>query len=479
MNRVRRSLWAAALIAVGLFVLLVWNVVREPTRPEDPPLVVNDVTLLNPTSVSGVITPTSTGEIVDALKRHSGPISIGGARHSMGGQFAASGGLHIDMRRFNRILAFSPESRRITVQAGTRWREIQERVDRAANLSVAIMQSYADFTVGGSLSANVHGRYVGVGPIISTVEALKVVLADGTLVEASPTERSEVFNGVIGGYGGLGVITDVTLSLTENVRVKRHDETMPVTSYRRYFDTNVRRSQAVFHNADIYPDAYDTVHAVTYTRTDDAVTVSDRLIPENRSYRLNRFVYWIVSEWPFGKAFRQQVVDPLAFRGQPVTWRNYEASYDTAELEPASRARSTYVLQEYFVPRDRFDEFVPLMRDVLRRHRVNVINVSVRHATKDPGSILAWAKTDVVAFVVYYKQGTDSDSRRAVETWSRELIEAALNFGGSFYLAYQLNATDEQFFRAYPRAREFLALKRRVDPAGKFRNSLWDRYDRH
>jgi FAD/FMN-containing dehydrogenase len=230
---------------------------------------------------------------------------------------------------------------------------------------------------------------------------------------------------------------------------------------------------------DIYPDAYDTVHAVTYNRTDEPVTVSDRLIPENRSYELNRFVYWIVSEWPFGKAFRQLVVDPLAFRGQPVTWRNYEASYDTAELEPASRARSTYVLQEYFVPRDRFDEFVPLMRDVLRRHRVNVINVSVRHATKDPGSILAWAKTDVVAFVVYYKQGTDSDSRRAVETWSRELIEAALNLGGSFYLAYQLNATDEQFFRAYPRAREFLALKRRVDPAGKFRNSLWDRYDRH
>jgi len=63
-----------------------------------------------------------------------------------------------------------------------------------------------------------------------------------------------------------------------------------------------------------------------------------------------------------------------------------------------------------------------------------------------------------------------------VVAWSRELIDAALTLGGSYYLAYQLNTTDEQFLRAYPRAYEFLALKRRVDPTGKFRNALWNRY---
>jgi hypothetical protein len=39
------------------------------------------------------------------------------------------------------------------VQAGTRWRQIQKHID-AANLSVEIMQSYANFTVDGSLSVN-------------------------------------------------------------------------------------------------------------------------------------------------------------------------------------------------------------------------------------------------------------------------------------------------------------------------------------
>ena len=361
------------------------------------------------------------------------------------------------------------------MQAGTRWRRIQEHID-PANLSVAIMQTYANFTVGGSLSVNVHGRNVGLGPIILSVKSLKVVLADGSLVEASPVQHEAVFNGVIGGYGGLGVITEATLELTDNVKVKRHDRTMPMTEYKRFFDTHIRRSAAVFHNGDIYPDAYDTVHAVTYSKTDDPVTVTDRLIPEHQSYRLNRLVYWAVSEWPFGNALRRHVVDPILYRDEPVTWRNYEASYDTAELEPSSRATSTYVLEEYFVPVDRFDDFVPVMRQVLQRHHVNVINISIRHAKQDPGSLLAWARSDVFGFGIYYKQGTTAAARQEVGGRTRALIDAALSAGGSYYLPYQIHATEEQFLRAYPRAGEFFELKRRLDPLNKFRNGFWDEY---
>jgi FAD/FMN-containing dehydrogenase len=459
-------------------VLATWNVVHAPTKQGTSPLFIYDVSHLNRIHVGMVITPTTTQEIIESVKRHRGPISVGGARHSMGGQIATAGALHIDMRGFNKILAFSPGEKTITVQAGARWREIQERID-PANLSVSIMQTYADFTVGGSLSVNVHGRYVTRGPIILSVKSLKVVLADGSLVEASAVQNADIFNGVIGGYGGLGVITEATFELTDNVKVKRQDRTMPIAEYQPYFVDHVRASSvAVFHNADIYPNAYDTVHAVTYAKTDDPVTAADRLVPENKSYRLDRFVYWVVSEWPFGKAIRQHVVDPALFRGEPVTWRNYEASYDTAELEPASRAISTYVLEEYFVPVNRFDEFVARLRDVFKRHDVNVVNVSIRYAKQDPGSLLAWARTEVFAFVIYYKQGTSTSAQNEVGVWTRELIDAALSIGGSYYLPYQLHATQAQFLRAYPRASEFFALKRRLDPTNKFRNELWNKYYR-
>lgn len=444
-------------------------------RPAPPP-VVNDVTQLNPVLVSQVITPTTTQEIVDAVRGNDGPISIGGGRYSMGGQTASEGGLQIDMRNFNQILGFDSAGKTITVQAGVRWRQIQERID-PAGLAVKIMQTYANFTVGGSLSVNVHGRYIGLGPLILSVRSIRLVLADGREVVASPTANAELFYGAIGGYGAIGVITEVTLELADNVRVKRLDQTMPVAAYGDWFARNIRDSAAViFHNADIYPNAFETVNAVSYVRTDDSVTVGERLIPHDRSYRLNRFAYWVISEWPAGKWIRQHVIDPLIFRGEPVSWRNHEASYDVADLEPSSREASTYVLQEYFVPVAQLNAFVPRMREVLNRHGVNVINVSIRHARPDPGSLLAWAREEVFAFVLYHKQGTDTEARRQVGVWTRELIDAVLAVGGAYYLPYQPHATPAQFQRAYPRSGEFFALKARVDPTFKFRNTLWDTY---
>jgi FAD/FMN-containing dehydrogenase len=275
------------------------------------------------------------------------------------------------------------------------------------------------------------------------------------------------------------VITEATLALTDNVRLKREDQTLPVSRYAQYFTDHIRQAAAaIFHNGDLYPEAYDTVHAITYTKTDDPVTVTDRLIPANTSHRLDRFAYWLVSEAPFGKVFRRRVLDPLLFSGESVTWRNYQSSYDTAELEPASRTTSTYALEEYFVPVDQFNQFVPQMHAILQRHDVNVVNVSIRHVLSDPGSVLAWARTEVFGFVMYYKQGTTATEQAEVGAWTRELIDAALSVGGTYYLPYQLHATETQFLRAYPRASEFFALKARLDPTNKFRNELWNKYYR-
>src|SRR5689334_15037585 len=84
---------AVLLLTFFATVLLVktWGVIRRPLNLETSSLVVNDVTQLNPISVGRVIAPTTTAEIVAAVKEWPGPISIGGARHSMGGQIASQG----------------------------------------------------------------------------------------------------------------------------------------------------------------------------------------------------------------------------------------------------------------------------------------------------------------------------------------------------------------------------------------------------
>lgn len=439
--------------------------------------VVNDVTQLNPIVVDGVVAPTSLEELRATVMGAKGAVSIGGGRNSQGGQTATEHSVQIDMRRFNQVLAFDPAQKTITVQAGITWREIQEKID-PSNLSVSIMQTYANFTVGGSLSVNCHGRYVNAGPVINSVKEIRVVLADGSVVTATPTEHQDIFYAAIGGYGGIGVIAEVTLALTDNLKVVRSSEVMPIGAYKNFFFSHVKNSPAaVFHNGDIYPPAYATVRAVTWSQTDKPVTDTNRLTGKNDSYRLDHGMIWVITEIPFGRWLRQHVVDPIRYRQNPVVWRNHEASYDIAELEPWSRKDTTYVLQEYFVPAERFDDFHPMMAEILNRHRVNVVNVSIRYAPKDPGSLLAWARSDVFAFVLYYKQGTTADAKAEVAVWTKELIGAAVSLGGAYYLPYQIHATPQQFRAAYPHVAEFLAIKGRVDPGYKFRNKLWDAYD--
>ena len=302
-------------------------------------------------------------------------------------------------------------------------------------------------------------------------------MADGSFITASPTVNNEVFYAAIGGYGGIGVITEITLSLTENYKIEKNDTLMNIAGYKKFFFSSIRnKPQFVFHNADIYPNSYTKVRAVTYARTENKLTVTERLKPNDKNYGLKKFAMKVVAGSDFGKWLRQHIADPLHYTGKVVEWRNYEATYDVKELEPNSRKKATYVLQEYFIPVDRFDSFYPKMVKVLKSNDVNVINISIRHANKDTGSYLAWAKEEVFAFVIYYKQEVSDTEKAKVTQWTRALIDASLSEKGTYYLPYQLQATQSQFSKAYPNAESFFKLKKKYDPNYKFRNKLFDAY---
>ena len=251
--------------------------------------VVTDITGLYAIPAQDIIVPHTTEEIRQAVATHS-RVSIGGGRYSMGGQTASRKAVQIDMREFNKIISISTTTKEITVQAGIRWRAIQDAID-PYDLSVQIMQTYSNFTVGGSLSVNVHGRYMGLGPVIMSVKEIVIVLADGSIVNASPDVNRDIFYSAIGGMGGIGVITEVTLGLADNVNVIRERVKMPITEYKQYFFEHIRNSTTtIFHNGDIYPMDFDSVSAVSWNVTDKAPNTETRLIPRKKDYWKERIV---------------------------------------------------------------------------------------------------------------------------------------------------------------------------------------------
>jgi len=437
--------------------------------------IVNDITKMNPVIVKDVLVPKTTDDVCRFLKTTDSAISIGGGRFSMGGHTASPNTTHIDMRGLNKILNYSLENRTVEVEAGARWCDIQKFVSQF-DLSVKIMQTYANFTVGGSLSVNVHGRYIGLGPVVMSVRSITIALASGEVVKASPNDNQDIFYGAIGGYGGIGIILSVELELAKNTNLLRVNKRIPISKYRKFFEEKVKAdSNVVFHNADVYPKKYSKVNAVSWINTDKKTKLPKLQVPK-RVHPIGMYFLWAISMTPLGKWRREHIIDRLVFLKNIVHSRNYEAGYNVAELNPISGKNFSWVLQEYFVPVRYMESFIKEMSDTLNDFDVNVLNISIRHAEKDPGTLLAWADEEVYAFVLYYRQNTDELARNKVAIWTRLLITTALKYSGKYYLPYQLHATDEQLHKAYPNMQTYFKLKDKLDPNYRLQSSFFNKY---
>jgi len=428
------------------------------------PTTIADFSDLHTAPLHNFFQPTTVSELQEIVKITRGPLSIAGGRFSQGGHIYIDRGTVIDITKLNQIVFLNTQAKTITVQTGATWRNVQEYID-PYNLSVTVMQSYNNFTVGGSLSVNIHGRYLGYGPIISTVLEIKIVLADGSLKTASRTENSDLFYAAIGGYGALGVIVEATFELTDNYPIERHTLLLPVSEYPHYFKAVIKSDpNAIMHNADLFPPHYNTVECVTWHKTNKRPTISERLQTYQPYSTINYVKMTAAKRFPASQRIRPiKSMKMNSLSSSTIVWRNYEASYSTQDLY-FPKWFSTSLLQEFFIPIDELLPFLSSMRTIFEEHEINVLNVSLRHVTPNNESILSWSTKESCAVVIFYDQWRMASSLKNADMCFNRLIQAALAAGGTYYLPYRLSATQEQFNSAYPRARLFWEIKEKYDP---------------
>lgn len=152
-------------------------------------------------------------------------VAVGAARHSTGGQSLPRGGVAISFD--NPWFEIDTAGKTYRVSAGARWWDVIAKLD-PLGFSTKVMQSNVAFGVA-STCTNAHGWPVPFGPFGSTVRALRMVLADGELVECSRNENAELFALAMGGYGYFGVIVDLDVEMTANVMLQRSVSLMPGT----------------------------------------------------------------------------------------------------------------------------------------------------------------------------------------------------------------------------------------------------------
>lgn len=452
-----------------------------------PRIVMNDASRLSPTPVvrHWIARPDPQerwiAELRDTLRRAAverRPVVVGAARHSMGGQSLARDGYAItfdaDRCEVDRAAGIA------RVQAGMRWHQVIERLD-PLGLSPAVMQSNSDFSVGATFSVNAHGWPAPYGPFGSTVRAIRLMLADGTIVGCSRTENAELFALAMGGYGLVGVLLDLDIEVVRNRLMRPRWERMPAGELAGRFVRTLREDREVamiYGRLNVSRDDLLSDGVLVTWRPDP--TPPDGLPPAVRSGALtgvSREIYRAQIGSEAAKKARwlaETVALPKAGSGAAAT-RNRLMNEPVSNLEGRDRRR-TDILHEYFVPPERFDEFLAACRTLIRPARAEFLNVTLRWVAADDTPVLGYCGSDRIAAVMSFSQEISPEGEADMIMLTEAPIERVAAIGGAYYLPYRLHARPEQFRAVYPQAERFAARKHHHDPRLVFRHALWDAY---
>lgn len=418
-------------------------------------------------------------EIIRLANEQKKSISIIGAGKSQGKQFLPVGqdNIAIDMAEFNRV-SIKPEQKIATVGAGATWGDLQNLANNHS-LAVKVMQASNIFSIGGSISTNIHGWHKE-GIIGNTIQSLKILDSNGKIKILTPAD--ELFSYVVGGFGQFGIILEAKIKLTDNVVLTEKSKLVSPSDYVEYFQKNVKEESNVqMHLYRLSLDPSKPLSegvAVNYVSKENPVAIQTPSLQQEgfNGTRLQRILINLIRRFdPLRKLYWSLEKNRLLVNSCEMTTNSIMHPPINAMFNHS--VSETEWLQEYFIPGDRLEEYLAQLGNILKSNNVCLINATVRYVARDTVTKLGYANQgDRFAVVLCFNQSLSHDAVASSKKWIRQAIDCTLEHGGSYYLPYQAFATDEQFQRSYPAVNEIIAAKQKYDVKGIFQSGFGQQY---
>jgi FAD/FMN-containing dehydrogenase len=451
---------------------------------------INDASALSRTPVYGVVEIGEEGHVAQALAfaRQNGlKVSIAAVRHSMGGHAFDDNALVLDMRKFSKV-AVDAEAKTMTVQPGATWHDIQNILH--PRFAVKAMQSTDIFSVGGSISVNAHGMDHQAGSVAGSVQSMRVMLADGSVVTCSRSENAELFRHVLGGYGLFGVVLEAKLDIVDNAVYQTSREIIRSDDFPAFFAEHLEQDRNIglfYGHLSTAPGNFlEDMIVYRYDKVADQPPADMPALGEPDGVGMKRAIMNLAKlgdtfqslKWYAEKnlepKFESCTVPRTAAMGEGeaclVTRNN--PMHDSVPYLFNDLAYETDILHEYFVPRSEYDGFIGGAREILRGQDLPVLNASVRIVHREDVA-LTYAPEPAFALVLYINQSADDAGNARMRTLTRAMIDLTLKHRGRFFLPYQLHFTRAQLLASYPELPAFLAKKREVDPGELFQSTFY------
>jgi FAD-linked oxidoreductase len=391
-------------------------------------------------------------QLLAEAARDGQSVRVAGAGHSFS-PLVASDGVIVSLDRMQGIVDVDAATRVARVQAGTRLYAL----GAALAQSGLAMENLGDINVqsiAGATSTGTHGTGLGFGNLATQIAALKFVTADGREVVASPGENPELFAGGRIALGMLGVLSELSLRLVPAFRLKLERGGMDL---------------------------------------EDCLAQADALVAANRSFEF----YWLphtesvltktwnvtdapVDETGLGRWVSDVLLENIAFGALcklgrampsrcPALSRFCASMISRSEQVDASWSMLSTVRQvrfnemEWSLPADRgADALREIKALIARREFPLMFPLEYRWVKGDDLWLSPNFGRDSVHISVHQFVGMP------FERYFDAVQAICLNHGGRPHWGKVHSLKAAQLSRLYPRWDDFLALRERMDPQGRF-----------
>jgi FAD-linked oxidoreductase len=403
--------------------------------------------------------PRTEAEISAAVKDAAAdglPVRALGSGHSFTSA-AATAGVALDLSLWTGITAADTQTGLVTVRSGITLRRLNAELG-GLGLAMANLGDIDAQTLAGALSTGTHGTGARLGGLATQVEALELVLADGSLVTCSAAARPELFAAARIGLGALGVITSVTLRCVPSFTLAADERPVPVDEVLEQFDSLA----AANDHFEFYWFPYGRQALV---KRNNRLGPAGAAMPGWRRF----WEFEVMENAAFGTLCRLgRARPPLIpalnrFSSAALSSRSYA---DVSHRVFVTPRRVRFVESEYAVPRESLLHVLgELRRQVPRLADPVMFPVEVRVAAADD----IWLSTAYgrdTAYVAIH-QYTGLPYRSYFDLFESIVADVA----GRPHWGKMHTLGTERLRTLYPRYDEFRQVRAEVDPEARFGNA--------
>ncbi|KAF0106051.1 MAG: FAD/FMN-containing dehydrogenase, partial [Anaerolineaceae bacterium] len=416
-------------------------------------------------------------------------VTLRGAGKSYNDAALNGGGIVLDLRRMDRILAWNTGSGSVTVEPGVTLRQLWQAV-LPDGWWPPVVSGTMTTTLGGCLGMNIHGKNnFRMGTIGEHVTQFTALLPTGAEVTCSPKRNGDLFRAMIGGLGMLGVFTSITLQMKRvhsgllNVRawnvpnlethLREIETSAPEHNYIvGWLDCTARGKglgRGQLHTADYLAEGEDP-DPVRTLRV-DYQTLPDKFFGLAPKSLLHYFMA------PFMNNFGTWGVNTAKYilGGRAKTYRQPHAAFHfLLDYVPDwELAYGQLIQHQSFLPKETaLAAWTGILSLSHKRSLLAYLGVTKRHR---PDNFLLTHAVDGFSLALDFKVTTANraDLSRMLQDFDRIVLDA----GGRFYFAKnsETSAASARWFLGEETIAKFRALKKRCDPNHLLESDLYRR----